>query len=193
MHSETRFKKEKIMSEKYFWREKNANKFLGKCEVRKPTKAELKKEISAKFTQKLLKITYIFDKNARNKFLEKNKSKLDFDFSKSTEEEIQVFLTQEILVDLFQLARDASKLYQIDYESFSGLEPKDLSPSQIQENIKKAISNLENNPGNSIEEILLACLSLSNMFNLSTKHIEDLRLEKENQQGNFFNGKYVIK
>lgn len=48
------FIKEKSQkTEKYFWREKNANKCVGKFEVIEPTKQELEKELILKFEQKL--------------------------------------------------------------------------------------------------------------------------------------------
>ena len=50
---------------RYFWREKNAEKCVGKYEVKTPTKKELEKELIAKLEQKIDKIDAVFNKNAR--------------------------------------------------------------------------------------------------------------------------------
>ena len=47
---------------KYFWREKNANNYIGKCNIVVPTSDELFKEIIKKFEEKLEMIDVIFDK-----------------------------------------------------------------------------------------------------------------------------------
>ena len=56
---------------KYFWREKNANKFIGEFTVISPTKQELLDEIIKKFYEKLEMINVIFDNTKRNEYLSK--------------------------------------------------------------------------------------------------------------------------
>ena len=61
--------------EKYFWREKNANYYLEKCQVLTLSNEELFEEIIKKFEEKLDMINAIFDKEKRNDYLKKkNKS-----------------------------------------------------------------------------------------------------------------------
>ena len=57
--------------EKYFWREKNANKFIEEFTVINPTKQELLDEIIKKFYEKLKMINVIFDNAKRNEYLSK--------------------------------------------------------------------------------------------------------------------------
>lgn len=58
-----------------FWREKNANYYLEKCQVLSLSNEELFEEIVKKFEDKLEMINVIFDKEKRNEYLKKkNKS-----------------------------------------------------------------------------------------------------------------------
>lgn len=180
------------MSEKYFWREKNADKFIGKYEVIKPTRSELINEISAKLAQKVEKIVYIFDKKQRNLFLSKANKPLDFDVTNKTEKEVQTILGENLIVDFLQLARDASKFFNLDFDNFSNTSNKHVTYKQIKKNLETSISNLLDSPKSSIQNIVTSALSLANILELNTNKIEELRVKKEQKQGNFFNGKYVI-
>ena len=61
--------------EKYFWREKNANKFIEEFTVINPTKQELLDEIVKKFYEKLEMTNVIFD-NAKKMNIYQRKVRL---------------------------------------------------------------------------------------------------------------------
>lgn len=187
-------KSESLGLKKYFWREKNADKFIGKCKVIKPTKAELEKEISAKLTQKVEKIVYIFDRNKRNTFLANKGKPSEFVFSGKSEEEIKQILAQNIIVDLLQLAMDASEFYKLDYKDINEFSDEIWSDEQtICNKLNAAISSLSQNPEIEIQSIQRAAVSLAYLVHVQLDEVEKLRTKKEREQGNFFNGKYVFK
>ena len=94
------------------------------------------------------------------------------------------------MVDLLQLVKDACTLYNLNYEN-PKLSSK-LSQTQIQTKLTQAVSTLSQSPKKSIDTIFSTSLALASLFNLEFGAVEKLREEKEELQGSFYKGKYVI-
>lgn len=180
--------------EKYFWREKNANFFLGKNEVIEPTKEELERELILKFAQKLDRIDVIFDRNAREDYFINDK-KPKPNIENMSESEIQQKIGLNVVVDFIQVVRDICEFYKYDFKKLSSKSHNKITKEEIKRNIKNDINNLfiRQDIFDRINDIYQNAIYLANLLNLDLELIEQTRKEKEEKQGNFFNGKYVIK
>lgn len=182
---------------RYFWREKNAEKCVGKYEVKTPTKKELEKELIAKLEQKIDKIDAVFNKNARIGYYRKQNKTMP-DFSKYTEKQIQQKLGARLVVDFLQLSKDLCDFYDID--SVTVIEVKNaLSYSDIKSKETKAVqmlkSYIKNNTNPFSEVIFLideGAWNLAKLLNLTKDEIFQLFHKVNEKEGSFFNGKYVL-
>ena len=178
----------KTQLEKYFWREKNANSFGGKCEVIVPTSDELYKEIIKKIEEKLKMIDVIFDKTKRAEYLsKKNKTIL----KETPELVIRQKIGSRVIVDFLQLVKDLCNLknIKIDYTKFATHKNKE----EIYLSLKNAVSNLKSNTKDSLIIIYENILNLTNVLSLNYEILEIERQKIEEKEGNFYKGKIVIK
>lgn len=177
---------------KYFWREKNADKFIGKNEVIVPTKSELEQELILKLEQKRNRMIMIFDKKAREEYFGHDEKPKEFKLEDYEEEEIQKMIGYNCAVDFLQLVYDMCTFY--NYKA----KPYEIKSYQtfdsINEQMKETINNLKTNPNfKEVTTIYSLTTSLIRLLNLDYKKVEARRKELEEKQGTFFKGKYVIK
>ena len=183
--------------EKYFWREKNADKFVGRYEVIVPTKEELEKELILKFEQKLGRIDIIFDKNAREKYYREDKKPKEIKLEGLTEEEIQQKIGLNVVVDFLQVVYDFSKFKGVNFEillSKNFKTPRKRSAEKIKSSIQKTIEDLKakNNVNEALLQIYFSSRALAKLLKLDFGEVYKKQQEKQEVQGNFLNGKYVI-
>lgn len=105
-------------SMKKFWREKNANYYIGKEDVIIPNIHELTDSIINKSEEKILMIDVIFDESARDKYL-KEKNKVIPEVTPIIK--IQQRIGARVIVDFLQLIKDYSLLKQIDLDKLRTL------------------------------------------------------------------------
>lgn len=178
--------------QKYFWREKNADKFLGKYEVYSPTKEELERELILKLEQKLNRIDVIFDKNARESYFQNDK-KPKIDISNLTEVQIQRKIGERVIIDFIQIARDLSNFYGFAWPDKQTFRIK--SVDDIKTNIQQDINHLKlkQNQQKAIRDIVVCALTFAILLELDIEKIIKTSLEIEEKEGSFLKGKYVIK
>lgn len=179
------------MEKKYFWREKNADACMGKGKVFEPTREELKAELVAKLRQKLDRVDVIFDKAARKNYWETDEKSKSFNLEDFSEEELQRKIGLNVVVDFLQLTRDLCQFYEIELRRQN---PNKLSVEDIKKQYEINIKSLddESEIQSSVENILRTTISLMNLLGLAFEDVEQKRKEKEEKQGSFYKGKYVI-
>ena len=96
---------------RYFWREKNANYYVGKNKVIVPNKQELFEELVKKFEEKLEMINVIFNQEKRSEYLAKKNKILPEGIS---EVAIQQKIGTRVIVDFLQLIEDVCELKDIN-------------------------------------------------------------------------------
>lgn len=178
---------------KYFWREKNAENCKTKGIVITPTKNELKAELTKKLWQKLDRVNLIFDKKARLDYWEKDEKPKNYKLEDYSEEELQRKIGANVAVDFLQLVRDLCQFYGIKILN-KNLPKSNLSLDEIKIGLKDNIMLLEKQIDieNAIKNIFELTISLINLLNFEIKKVESMRKEKEEKQGGFLHGKYVI-
>lgn len=174
--------------EKYFWRERNADKFINEFSVIQPTKQELFDEIVKKFYEKLEMINVIFDKTKRNEYLSKKNKTIP---AGTPELAIQQKIGTRVIVDFLQLVKDICYLKNIKLDSpnLKNFKSKD----DIYFSINSAILNLANQTKNSLTIIFENILNLINLLSLDYDILEIERQKVEEKEGSFYKGKFVIK
>lgn len=177
---------------RYFWRERNALSCAGKGIISNPTKKELEKELILKLWQKLDRIEIIFDINARRKYWEQDKKPKKFKLEDYSEEELQQMIGMNVVVDFLQLIHDLCQFYSVSFNSFKR-QPQNLDIEGIKVALKENIGLVgSKNTEITLSNIYNLILSLMKILNLNYDIVENKRLEKEKNQGNFYNGKYVL-
>ena len=173
---------------KYFWREKNANCFIGKCEIIVPTSNKLFEEIIKKFEEKLEMIDVIFDKTKRAEYLSKKNKTIP---KENPELVIEQKIGSRVIVDFLQLVKDLFHLknIKIDFPNIASSKSKE----EIYLSMKDAISNLKTNTKNSLIIIYENILSLTNILSLNYEMLEVERQKVEEKEGSFYKGKIVLK
>lgn len=173
---------------KQFWREKNANSFIGKCNIIAPTSDELFEEIIKKFEEKLEMIDVIFDKAKRNEYLSKKNNAIP---KETPELVIQQKIGLRVIVDFLQLVKDLCKLknIKIDFPNLASHKNKE----EIYLSMKNAISNLKTSTKNSFLIIYENTLNLTNILSLNYEMLEAERQKIEEKEGSFYKGKIVLK
>lgn len=175
--------------EKYFWREKNADKFINEFSVLQPTKQELFDEIIKKFYEKLDMINVIFDKTKRNEYLSKKNKTIP---KNTAEIVIQQKIGTRVIVDFLQLIKDLSDLKNITLqlkEHNLGLK----NEIEIYNFLKIEILKLKMNTAESLQEVLNIILFLVRFLSLKYDILEIERQKVEEKEGSFLKGKFVIK
>ena len=182
-----------MVKKKYFWREKNAENCKTKGLVIMPTKDELKAELTKKLWQKLDRVNLIFDKKARLDYWEKDEKPKNYKLEDYSEEELQRKIGANVAVDFLQLVRDLCQFYGIKILN-KNLPKSNLSLDEIKIDLKDNIMLLEKEITieKAIRNIFKITISLINLLNLDFEKVEHMRKEKEEKQGSFLNGKYVI-
>lgn len=178
----------KTQLKKYFWREKNANNFIGKCNIVVPTSDELFEEIIKKFEEKLEMIDVIFDKTKRNEYLSKKNKTIP----KGTPEfVIQQKIGSRVVIDFLQLVKDLCNLknIKIDFPNIANSKSKE----EIYLSMKNAISNLKTIIKDSLVIIYENILNLTNILSLNYETLEAERQKVEEKEGSFYKGKIVLK
>lgn len=178
----------KIKPQRYFWREKNANSFIGKCKVLGLTQSELFEEIIKKFYEKLDMINVIFNKTKREEYLYK-KNKI---ITENTPEiEIRQRIGTRVIIDFLQLIKDLCDLKHIKLKAASSESGK--NKDEIYLAISGAISNIKSNTEDSLLTIYKNILNLIDLLLLNYMDIEIERQKVEEKEGSFYNGKIVVK
>lgn len=178
----------KTQLKKYFWREKNANSFIGKCKIVIPTSDELFEEIIKKFKEKLKMIDVIFDKTKRAEYLSKKNKTIPKEMPELV---IRQKIGSRVIVDFLQLVKDLCNLknIKIDYTKFATHKNKE----EIYLSLKNTVSNLKSNTKDSLIIIYENILNLTNVLSLNYEILEIERQKIEEKEGNFYKGKIVIK
>lgn len=178
--------------EKYFWREKNADSCVGKGQIILPTSEELERELILKLDQKLGRMTFIFDKKAREEYFKLKKPKR-INIENLSEEETQRVVGKNVIVDFMQIIMDLCGFYKIDIKTLKNKD-QTMEKEEIFAKIKEGIDNLllkkKINP--SIEIIYNCNVALANMLGLDLNDIEMQRKAVEQKEGSFLKGKYVL-
>jgi len=175
--------------EKYFWREKNANYYLEKCQVLSLSNEELFEEIVKKFEDKLEMINVIFDKEKRNEYLKKKNKSIS---SETPETIIKQKIGTRLIVDFLQLIKDLSFLKKINI-TFSETETNIKNEFEIYNSLKIEILNLKTNTNKSLNKIFNIVLYFIRFLSLDYDKLEIKRKEIEGKEGSFLKGKIVIK
>ena len=180
---------------RYFWREKNADLFLGKNEVILPTREELEEELVKKLAQKVERLIMIYNKKARELYFSKDEKANDIKLENLSEKEIQKIIGFNVAVDFLQLIKDLCLFYNIKVEK--PLKGNQIANSfeELATDIYKQIENLlkKTQVVDSIQAIYNSIFTLSEMLDLSFNEIEEQQIKREEKQGSFYKGKYVIK
>jgi hypothetical protein len=174
---------------KKFWREKNADYYIGKEEVTIPNKQELTDSIINKFEEKLLMIDVIFDESARNKYLkEKNKT-----IPEGTPLiKIQQKIGTRVVVDFLQLIKDYSLLKEIDLKLEFNKNDKIFNKEEITKGLRKSINELRNDVEEGLHYIFKDINNLIILLDLKYDELENERKVIEEKEGNFYKGKFVV-
>ena len=174
---------------KYFWREKNSNSQVDKCQVVVPTRAELFDELIKKLYEKIEMIDVIFDKDKRQTYLQAKGKTIDKSIPEIV---IQQKIGTRVIVDFLQLAKDVCEFKSIKKVNIS--QENKIEKEKIKSILDNAVSDLETNK--KIEEgialIYNAVLSLAKALSLEYETLEKERQKVENMEGSFLNGKYVV-
>lgn len=175
---------------RYFWREKNADKFLGRFKVERPDRQSLERELILKLEQKLGRLDVVFDKEAREKYYQ-NDPKPKKSLEGLTEKEIVRLLGTNLAVDFLQLCFDFCDFYGFDklFESSA----KGLTLGEVKGNLNRIIEDLKNgtNKEEQMENLFGCAVETAGLSDAMWEDVEALRSEKEEDEGTFFNGKYV--
>lgn len=173
---------------KKFWREKNADCYLGKAKIIVPNKEELYESIIEKFEEKLFMIDVIFDESARSKYLvEKNKI-----IPEGTPLiKIQQKIGTRVIIDFLQLIKDLTQFLGRTI-TINENEINECCAKEIKENIAKYVSLLKENTITKLEKIYTNILSLSKLLKLDFSELEKERIVVEEKEGSFYKGKYVF-
>ena len=177
-----------IEMNKYFWREKNADVFKEKNEVYIPTSDELVDELINKFYEKLGMIDVIFVKQARDRYLAKKNKYIP---ENTPELVVQQKIGTRVIVDFLQLIKDFCDLKYLNIKSDFSVRNKDKE--SICKSLKCAIDNLKIETQTSVQIIFENVFSLMDLLQLNYEDMEKERIIVENKEGNFRNGKFVIK
>ena len=177
-----------IEMNKYFWREKNADVFKEKNEVYIPTSDELVDELINKFYEKLGMIDVIFVKQERDKYVAKKNKLISENMPELV---IRQKIGTRVIVDFLQLIKDFCDLknLSINFE----FEVCNKDKENICKSLKYAINNLKVEPQTSVQIIFENVFSLMDLLQLNYEDMEKERIIVENKEGNFRNGKFVIR
>lgn len=174
---------------KKFWREKNANYYIGKEEVVIPNKQELTDSIINKFEEKLLMIDVIFDESARNKYL-KDKNKTIPEGTPLIK--IQQKIGTRVVVDFLQLIKDYSLLKEMDLKFEFSNNDKIVNKEELIEDLRKGIDELKNNVVEGLCSVFKNINNLIILLKLNYDELENERKVIEEKEGNFYKGKFVV-
>lgn len=172
---------------RHFWREKNANIYIGKNEVIVPNKEELFEELVKKFEEKLQMIKVIFNKEKRSEYLEKKNKAIP---EGTPEIVIQQKIGTRVVVDFLQLIKDTCGLKSLK-QDFS-YELISQTQEEIYSSIKLAIENLKSKTNDSLVLIHKNIMSLIKILSLTYDNLEQERQRIEEKEGSFVKGKFVI-
>ena len=173
---------------KYFWREKNADVFKEKNEVYIPTSDELVDELINKFYEKLGMIDVIFVKQERDKYLAKKNKLISENMPELV---IRQKIGTRVIVDFLQLIKDFCDLKNLNINFEFEVCNKDKE--NICKSLKYAINNLKVEPQTSVQIIFENVFSLMDLLQLNYEDMGKERIIVENKEGNFRNGKFVIR
>lgn len=172
---------------KHFWREKNANIYIGENEVLVPNEQELFEELIKKFEEKLQMVNVIFDKEKRAEYLTRKNKTIPVG---TPEIIIQQKIGTRVVVDFLQLIKDTCELKGFK-QNFSN-EFISQTKEEICSSIKLAIEELNTKTNDSLALIHKNTMSLIKILALSYDKIEEERQKIEEKEGSFFKGKFVI-
>ena len=164
---------------KYFWREKNANIYVGKNEVVDPNKEELFDELVKKNEEKLQMLNVIFDKGKRIEYLTKKSKTIPIG---TPEIAVQQKIGTRVIIDFLQLIYDICELKGLK-QNFS---------YEFILRTKEAIEELKNKTNDSLVLIHKNIMSLIGILSLSYNNLEQERQKIEEKEGSFLKGKFVI-
>lgn len=174
--------------EKYFWREKNANKFIEEFTVISPTKQELLDEIVKKFYEKLEMINVIFDNTKRNEYLSKKSKTIP---EGTPEIVIQQKIGTRVIIDFLQLIKDMCELKNLHLNLSDTNSNK--NKEEIIISIQSSIKNVKKQSQESLVQIFYNIMNLINLLSLNYDKMECERQKVEEKEGSFYKGKFVIK
>lgn len=174
--------------EKYFWREKNANKFIEEFTVISPTKQELLDEIVKKFYEKLEMINVIFDNTKRNEYLSKKNKAIP---EGTPEIVIQQKIGTRVIIDFLQLIKDMCELKNLHLNLSDTNSNK--NKEEIIISIQSSIKNIKKQSQESLVQIFYNIMNLINLLSLNYDKMECERQKVEEKEGSFYKGKFVIK
>ena len=172
---------------KYFWREKNANIYVGKNEVVDPNKEELFDELVKKNEEKLQMLNVIFDKGKRIEYLTKKSKTIPIG---TPEIAVQQKIGTRVIIDFLQLIYDICEFKGLK-QNFS-YEFILRTKEEIYNSIKLAIEELKNKTNDSLVLIHKNIMSLIGILSLSYNNLEQERQKIEEKEGSFLKGKFVI-
>lgn len=176
------------MGKQNFWREKNANLFVGEKQIITPTKNELLKCLAAKFEEKIAMIDVIFDKEARQNYLTKKNKTIP---QGTPEIKVQQKIASRVLPDLLQLVNDFCSYFSVKLQDT--IKANNLnSIAELKASLATNLNRLTVSTQESLENIYADIFFLVEQLKLDIKALETERKAIEEKEGSFFNGKIVI-
>lgn len=179
-----------IDMEKKFYREINANSISG-ANITIPDAEELKNALIEKLREKSNHINVLISKTDRDEYLAK-KGKLE-ESKKLSEKEVKSLLAKRLVVDILQLFWDLSKAFGEKVQLI--LEPKNnFTEQQVQQELLWCCEKLITKKTKSeIFEVIANNIAiLAKTYNFTFDELEAERIKVEKEEGNFYNGKFVI-
>ena len=176
------------MGEYNFYREHNADYFVGKTEVRFATNQELIPLLIDKFVQKVDMIDVVLDKTARQDYLvKKNKTIPDG----ATEQQIRAKIGLRVVVDFVQLVMDSCKAISVDYNSLV-VTKQNINLMDTKQKLSNIVENLNSSfDKTNLESILSIVTNFAVGIGLDMDRVESERKKVEEREGNFYRGKLV--
>lgn len=174
----------------YFFREKNADSFIGKdgVTVLNVSKEDLFDNIKSKLIEKVEMVNVIFEKSSRESYLKEKGKVID---TYIPEVEVQQKIGTRVIIDFLDLIYSICKLLKVS------LDTEILKEESISINfyidLRKYVEDLceENNIVENIQSIFDTIFFMAKYLGLKMQDLERERKEVELKEGSFYNGKLV--
>lgn len=177
-----------------FFREKNALGLEKEFKVVSPDEETLEKEIRAKFLQKADMIDVIFNEKAREKYLQSKNKVVPEGLP---EFEIQRRIAPRVFADFSQLSIDLLRCHGA-YQNIFNITPakptlENFDDRKLSEEIHELVKKIqkENDFFELLSDLCSKLKLITKYFEITNEEIEELRVQTEQLEGSFFNGKIV--
>ena len=174
----------------YFFREKNADSFIGKdgVTVLEVSGDELLRNIKNKLIEKVEMINVIFEKSSRESYLKEKGKVIDMYIP---EFEIQQKIGTRVIVDFLDLIYSLCKLLNISLDT-TIVQDESVSIN-FYIDLRKYVEDLceDNNVSENIQLIFDTIFFMSKYLGLKMQELDKERKIIEYNEGSFYNGKLV--